>query len=361
MKTINKILIIILVLSFSSCARKNTNSEFQGIEKSPEYISNKVIEEFLTHTDFSIYPSDQFYAVHYAEVCTAFGALRISEIKFNKKVVEQIYQRYLKIITDSIPITGGHVDANVYGILPLELYILTKDERLLKQGLKFADEQWENPLENGMTNQTRYWIDDVYMIGSLQTQAYRATKNEIYLERAALQLDNYIKKLQQANGLFHHGPEAPMYWGRGNGWVAAGMAELLSELPKSNPHYKSIENGYKKMMDALVKYQAEDGMWRQLIDVEEAWNETSSTAMFGFSMAMGTKTGILKDKKYIASYKKAWNSLITYLDEKGRMTEVCIGTGQSKDISYYLYRPRSKGDFHGQAPLLWFAYSILKD
>lgn len=361
MKATNKVLIMILALAFSSCLNDKSNKESPISPQSVEDVANKVIEEFLTHTDFSIYPSDQFYAIHYSEVCAAYGALRISEIKYNKEVVDQIYQRYLRIITDSIPITGGHVDANVYGILPLELYILTKDERFLKQGLKFADEQWNNPLEDGMTNQTRFWIDDVYMIGSLQTQAYRATKNPVYLERAALELDTYIKKLQQPNGLFFHGPEAPMYWGRGNGWVAAGMAELLSELPKSDPHYKSIENGYKKMMDALLKYQSEDGMWRQLIDVEEAWKETSSTAMFGFAMSMGTKTGILKDKKYADSYIKAWNSLITYLDEKGRMTEVCVGTGQSKDVNYYLDRPRSTGDFHGQAPLLWFAYSILKE
>ena len=38
-------------------------------------------------------------------------------------------------------------------------------------------------------------------------------------------------KLQQPNGLFHHAPDVPFYWGRGNGWVAVGMAELPMGIP----------------------------------------------------------------------------------------------------------------------------------
>jgi unsaturated rhamnogalacturonyl hydrolase len=45
----------------------------------------------------------------------------------------------------------------------------------------------------------------------------------------------YLDKLQQTNGLFYHAPDAPFYWSRGNGWVAAGMAELLRSLPENHP------------------------------------------------------------------------------------------------------------------------------
>jgi len=222
-----------------------------------------------------------------------------------------------------------------------------------------ADHQWENPLEDGLSNQTRFWIDDVWMIGSLQTQAYRVTHDPIYLERAALELAAYIKRLQQPNGLFFHGPNFPFHWGRGNGWVAAGLAELLSELPETNPNYPVILEGYKKMMKALLKYQASDGMWRQLIDKEIAWKETSSTAMFGYAMTLGVKSGILKDRAYKKAYQKAWLGLTDYLGKDGKLTEVCVGTGQKNDINFYLNRPRTAGDFHGQAPLIWFAWSLL--
>jgi hypothetical protein len=130
------------------------------------------------------------------------------------------------------PDTANHVDVNVYGILPLEIFIQTRNQKYLTQGPGFADGQWENPLPDGLTSQIRYWIDDIYMIGCLQVQAYRATGNMIYLERAASEIDSYIQKLQQPNGLFYHGIDAPFFWGRGNGWVAAGFAELPSVLPE---------------------------------------------------------------------------------------------------------------------------------
>jgi len=36
-----------------------------------------------------------------------------------------------------------------------------------------------------------------------------------------------------------------MFWGRFNGWDAAGSAELLSELPETNRNYVSILRGYR--------------------------------------------------------------------------------------------------------------------
>jgi hypothetical protein len=35
--------------------------------------------------------------------------------------------------------------------------------------------QWENPQPDGLSAETRYWIDDMYMLTILQLEAYRAT------------------------------------------------------------------------------------------------------------------------------------------------------------------------------------------
>lgn len=333
--------------------------EFQNDSGSPEAIAKKVIEDLFSREQYMMYITDDAKAVHYAEVCAAFGAARIAGLLEDSLTISRLTHRYKKVIDDNIVNTANHVDANVYGILPLELYMQTNDLEFFKQGIDLANGQWKNPLTNGLSNQTRFWIDDVYMIGSLQVQAYRATGEEIYLDRAALEINAYLEKLQKPNGLFHHGENAPFFWGRGNGWVAAGLAVLLSELPKNNPHYTSILKGYQKMMHALLQYQAEDGMWRQLIDKEASWKETSSTAMFGFAISLGVKEGLLSNEKFTPSYQKAWNSLKTYVNEEGKISDVCVGTGQSQNIQYYLDRPKTTGDFHGQAPLLWFAYNLI--
>ena len=287
-RTLTNLIALFILISFSSCNWKNkTESDnFYNQNTSPQVVGVKVTDDLLSRKEFMMYKTPDVRAVHYAEACATFGAVRLAGLMNDTLRLKQLSERHMKVIDEDIENTENHVDVNVYGILPLELYLQLEDEKFLQQGLHLADKQWEDPLDNGLTNQTRFWIDDVWMIGSLQVQAYRVTGDTIYLERAALEIDAYLRKLQQPNGLFFHGEGAPFHWGRGNGWVAAGLAELLSELPENNPYYNSILEGYRKMMNALLKYQAEDGMWRQLIDNENAWKETSSTAMFGYAFSV---------------------------------------------------------------------------
>lgn len=351
---------IILTVSLSSFSYAQSIEKFWTIEKSPEVISKLVIKDLLSRSEYMMYNTEDVTAVHYAEVCTAFGAARIASLLNDETILTQLSERYMKVITDSIENTTNHVDANVYGILPLELYMQNQNPVFLKQGIDFANQQWENPLPNGLTNQTRFWIDDVWMIGSLQIQAYRVTHDKKYLDNAANEIVAYLDKLQKPNGLFFHGEKAPFFWGRGNGWVAAGLAEVISELPKDHPQYFAITEGYKKMMNALLKYQSEDGMWRQLIDVESSWKETSCTGMFGYAIVVGVKKSILSKAKFEKVYQKSWLALVDYISEDGKISDVCVGTGQSLEMEYYLNRPTVTGDFHGQAPVLWLAYCLLK-
>jgi rhamnogalacturonyl hydrolase YesR len=127
--------------------------------------------------------------------------------------------------------------------------------------------------------------------------------------------------------------------------------------------------GYKLMMATLLKHQAEDGMWRQLIDDPTSWPESSSTGMFAFAFISGVKEGWLDEKTYAPAAKKAWLALTTYIDEKADVREVCEGTNIHNPANkehgtdgrqYYLDRKRNIGDMHGQAPVLWCAYALLR-
>lgn len=312
----------------------------------------KVIENLLAR-DYMLYYGD--IGLHYAEAGTGVGALRIANSIQDKELIERIVSRYEKFLgPDSFLISRQpHVDHNVEGVVPLQIYLLTGDERYLKVGLSFADSQWEETQEDGLTSQTRWWIDDMYMVGMLQIQAYRATRDTKYADRAALQLTTYIKKLQQPNGLFFHGPEFHYHWGRGNGWVASAMAEVLKSLPADHPRRLELMTGYRKMMAALLKFQSGNGMWRQLIDYDYSWAESSCTAMFSYAMTVGVYQGWLDKADYQPAVEKAWKALCAHVDREGNVREICIGTGQMDDIEFYLKRPRTLGDFHGQAPLLW--------
>jgi len=262
----------------------------------------------------------------------------------------------------------NHVDNNVFGALPLELYLQTGQDKYRELGLHYADTQWAIPenasseqkawYNDGYSWQTRIWIDDMFMITAVQSQAYRVTGDEKYLNRAAKEMVLY--RIQLDNGLFYHAPDAPFSWGRGNGWMAVGMAELLRILPETNPFYDEIMIGYKEMMASLLKYQSDDGMWRQIIDDPQSWKETSSTAMFTYAFITGVKNGWMYGARYGHAARKSWLTLVDYLNEDNELTEVCAGTNIKNSRSHYMNRPRIVGDLHGQAPLLWCATALLR-
>jgi rhamnogalacturonyl hydrolase YesR len=203
----------------------------------------------------------------------------------------------------------------------------------------------------------------------MSTERFVLLQTPQSLDRAALTMAAYLDKLQQPNGLFFHAADSAFYWGRGNGWVAAGMAELLRNLPKKHLQRARILAGYRTMMASLLKYQGADGLWRQLIERPESWAETSSTGMFTFAMVTGVKNGWLPAKTHGPAARKAWLGLVGHIDAQANVTDVCVGTnkahaevGTDRDtqLKYYLDRTRRTGDLHGQAPLLWTATALLR-
>ncbi|HEY5806651.1 MAG TPA: glycoside hydrolase family 88 protein [Povalibacter sp.] len=326
---------------------------------SPLEVGQRVAQRFIATEHFIHH---EFETVHYAEVVSWYGALTYAQLAQDKSLASQLRARFEPFYGAEEKLLPPivHVDHSVFGALPLELYRQAGRPKDRALGLLYADGQWDNPLPDGLTPQTRFWIDDMYMITLLQVQAHRATGDAKYLDRAAQEMVAYLQRLQQPNGLFYHAPKAPFFWGRGNGWVAAGMTELLSALPESHPQRAPILAGYRQMMASLLKYQSDPGMWRQLIDQPQSWPESSSTGMFTFAFVTGVKHGWLDARTYGPAARKGWLALVGYINADGNVREVCVGTGTGNSLQYYLDRPRSLGDLHGQAPILWSASALLR-
>lgn len=310
--------------------------------------------------------------ISYPETFYWNGSLQYASLTKDKKLLASLEQKFQPLFTtDSalLPIKN-HVDLNMFGSLPLELYQLTKDEKYLSLGLPYADTQWEVPensspeqkawAEKGYSWETRLWIDDMYMITIVQTQAYKVTRDVKYLHRAAREMVLYLDELQRPNGLFYHAPDVPFYWGRGNGWMAAGMTELLRSLPEDDQYRARIMQGYQTMMKSLKEFQTPGGMWNQLIDEKDSWAETSASAMFAYALITGVKKKWLNAAMYAPVARKAWMAMVPYVDENGAVSDVCVGTNKKNDKQYYYNRPRSKGDYHGQAPYLWCVGALLE-
>jgi unsaturated rhamnogalacturonyl hydrolase len=327
---------------------------------SPREVGERVAANFLPRGHM-LTPQDG--TIHYSEACTWYGALTFAKLAGDTDLTSNLVSRFEPLFdpaNSKIVPTREHVDYAVFGIVPLELYIQTKQPRYLAMGMERADAQWAKPIDGGLSGQTRFWIDDMYMISILQTQAFRATGDPRYLNRAALEMVAYLDKLQQTNGLFLHGAKGPFFWGRGNGWMAAGMTELLRDLPANHPQRARILDGYHRMMAALLQTQDAEGMWHQLVDRPDAWPETSGTGMFTFAMITGVKNGWLDEATYGPAARKGWLALVNHLDAAANMRNVCAGMGQRPTADAYLQAKQATGDFHGQAPVLWCASALLR-
>ena len=347
----------------------------------PREVGLKLTERLL-QTNYSYWGNiySQYTADHitYPDVCAWLGALWFSKSVGNDVLYNQLVARFEPLFTTqkhlqpNVNTTADNkVDYYVFGAVPLEIYTQKKESRYKELGMKYADGQWALPSkptasqkdwhDDGYSWQTRLWIDDMFMITALQAQAYLATGDEKYIERTAREVVLYLDRLQRDNGLFYHAPNAPFFWARGDGWMAVGMTEILRILPKTAQYdlYRTrIMKGYKDMMATLLRYQAPGGMWGQLIDNISSWKETSGSAMFTYALISGVRNGWLDKEKYGAAARKAWLSLLTYLEPNYDIREVCEGTGARNDYQYYLDRRRWIGDLHGQAAMLWCAYAL---
>lgn len=341
----------------------------------PEGASPQEVGRLLANRFIGELPPDiESEQRHYKEAVAWYGALHVADVLGDQNMLDQLRSRYDRHlnwpVTSGYLNTLGHVDNNVYGIVPLELWFTYPEPQYVDDGVALADHQIANASHY---DQIRGAVDDMFMMVSLQLQAYRVTGDTKYLDFAASHMagPQYLGR-QFDDGLFNQLPDGvgtdgqSHRWSRGNGWFAAGMAEILLDLEPSHQHYGTIKAGYDKMMAGLLDYQIQSGtgqgIWKQIVNSDDPRNfpETSGSAMFTFAMITGVKNGWLDAETYGPAARTAWLALaIGYMDPDGRVRDVSNWMfGGTLDL--YLTREVVHGDNHGQAPMLWSAAALLQ-
>ena len=220
------------------------------------------------------------------------------------------------------------------------------------------------------TGTVELWDDTVYMIGMALIGTYKATGDISYVEEFADQILSHAEHLYDPEtGFWYHGWAETSFpaedacsqygwntnpahrnnefWGRGNGWIAMSLADVLEVLPVTDRRYPQIKSMYEHMMNTLAKLQdRKTGLWRQLpLHVKDRGNflESSCTAMFGYALAKGVRLGILPAGRLKAA-EKAYEGLVEHcILDKGtpeiRLGRICAGTCIG-DREYYYARNR---------------------
>jgi rhamnogalacturonyl hydrolase YesR len=117
-----------------------------------------------------------------------------------------------------------------------------------------------------------------------------------------------------------------VFWGRGNGWVFGGLANILSSLPKDAPgrSYFYFAALFQEMAAKVITLQQPDGLWRaSLLDpASYPLKETSGSGFFCFGLAWGINNGLLDRVATLPAVDKAWDGLVACVNPEGKLTHV---------------------------------------
>ncbi len=184
-------------------------------------------------------------------------------------------------------------------------------------------------------NKFWWWSDALYMVMPVMTKMYHLTGDKMYLDKL------YENFLWSDSLMFDH--EAQLYyrdakyiypkvktasggksfWARGDGWVLAGLAKVLADLPKDYEHRDFFELRFRQLAEGVARCQQEQGYWSRsmLCEADAPGPETSGTAFFTYGLLWGVNHGYLDRATYEPVINKAWK----YLSEVALQEDGSIG------------------------------------
>jgi len=211
------------------------------------------------------------------------------------------------------------------------------------------------------------WADDAYMATSFLTQMGKMSGETKYFDEAAKQLINIDKYLWcPEKQLYYHCYYTDLkrngvaHWGRANGWITVSLANLIEAMPATHPQRAQLIEMLEKQIVGFARYQNANGMWNQLLDKSDSYDESSVTAMFVFGIAKAINNNCI-DRGYASIAKAGWNVLMKQeITEDGRFTNVCVGTGINNDLPFYYNRPVGDNEKHGLGLIIDTAVEMMK-
>lgn len=210
-----------------------------------------------------------------------------------------------------------------------DLYMLEPDTQKIARAREVMEYQMSTPNRDYW-----WWADGLYMVMPVMTKMYKITKNPLYLEKLHEYLTYADSIMYDAEaGLYYRDGKYVYpkhksnngkkdFWARGDGWVLAGFAKVLQDLPETDKHRAGYVERFRTLAKAVAACQQPEGYWtRSMLDPEHAPGpETSGTAFFTYGLLWGMNNGLLDRSAYEPVVEKAWKYLTTVaLQADGRI------------------------------------------
>ena len=211
----------------------------------------------------------------------------------------------------------------------IDLYNLAPDEQKVARAKQVMGYEADSKVHDYW-----WWADALYMVMPVMTKMYQLTGDKKYLDKLyenLLYSDSIM--LDQETGLYfrdgkyvwpnHKSANGKKdFWARGDGWVLAGLAKVLQDMPETYVWQPFFVHKYTRLARAVAKCQQPQGYWtRSMLDPAHAPGpETSGTAFFCYGLLWGVNHGYLQNKEFAPVIQRAWKYLTeTALQRDGRV------------------------------------------
>ncbi|WP_162301918.1 glycoside hydrolase family 88/105 protein [Croceibacterium ferulae] len=175
-----------------------------------------------------------------------------------------------------------------------------------------------------------WWCDALFMAPPVYARMAALTGDDRYLHAMDEQWWRIHDRLWSSeHGLFFRDERfitrttangQPVFWGRGNGWVVAGLARTLEVMPADFASRERYLQVFRTMMARIASLQrAQDGLWTtSLLDPQDpAGPETTGSAFYIYAMAWGINHGVLDRATYQPLVLKGWTGLASLIQPNG--------------------------------------------
>ncbi len=116
------------------------------------------------------------------------------------------------------------------------------------------------------------------------------------------------------------------FWGRGMGWYAAALVDVLEMMPREHPDYTAVADIFVEVAEGIRRWQDQDsGVWYQLLQYDDTfvssrghrnYLEASASCMFTYALFKGIRLGLIDDETYGPTAVKAYDGLLeTFITE----------------------------------------------